>query len=77
MLDDFAKVISNRETAMLEFMTEPKTVDECVARRFVYRPSVDMNLVDHVETRSALIHISRMLEQGRITKVEEDTYQAV
>jgi hypothetical protein len=36
-----------------------------------------MNLVDHVETRSALIHISRMLEQGRITKVEEDTYQAV
>lgn len=77
MLDDFAKVISNREAAMLEFMTEPKTVDDCVARRFVYRPSVDMNLVDHVETRSALIHINRMLEQGRITKVREDTYQAV
>ncbi|HAX06060.1 MAG TPA: MBL fold metallo-hydrolase [Acidimicrobiaceae bacterium] len=77
MLDDFAKVISNRELAMLDFMAEPKTVDDCVAHRFVYRPSVDMNLVDHVETRSALIHINRMLEQGRVVEVSENTYQTV
>ena len=76
MLDDFANVISNREEAMLEFMTEPRTIGDCVSKRFVYRPSVDMNLVEHVETRSALIHVNRMLEQGRVTKVSENTYQA-
>ena len=76
MLDDFANVISNREVAMLDFMTEPRTIGDCVLKRFVYRPSVDMNLVEHVETRSALIHVNRMLEQGRITKVSENTYQA-
>lgn len=77
MLESFANVISNREEAMLQFMAEPKTVEDCVTRRFVYRPSVDMNLVDHVETRSALIHIDRLLDQGRIAKVSEDAYQAL
>jgi glyoxylase-like metal-dependent hydrolase (beta-lactamase superfamily II) len=77
MLDDFENVISNRELAMLDFMSEPKSVNDCASHRFVYRPSVDMNFVDHVETRSAQIHIARMIKQGRVLEVSEGSYLSV
>lgn len=77
MLDDFENVISKRELAMLDFMSEPKSVNDCASHRFVYRPSVDMNFVDHVETRSAQIHIARMIKQGRVLEVSEGSYLSV
>ena len=75
MLDDFERVISKRESAMLDFMREPKSIANCASQRFVYRPSVDMNFVDHVETRSAQIHIARMMDQGRVVEVSEGIYR--
>jgi glyoxylase-like metal-dependent hydrolase (beta-lactamase superfamily II) len=75
MLDAFENVISNRESAMLDFMSEPKSIDDCASERFVYRPSVDMNFVGHVETRSAQIHIARMVKQGRVVEVSEGIYR--
>ncbi|MDP6862854.1 MAG: MBL fold metallo-hydrolase [Acidimicrobiales bacterium] len=75
MLDAFERVISNRESAMLDFMSEPKSIDDCASQRFVYRPSVDMNFVGHVETRSAQIHIARMVKQGRLVEVSEGMYR--
>ena len=75
MLDDFERVIFNRESAMLDFMREPKSIANCASHRFVYRPSVDMNFVDHVETRSAQIHIARMMDQGRVVEVSEGIYR--
>ncbi len=76
MLRDFARVITERESAMLRFMSEPKSIEECAAHRFVYRPSVDLKFVRHVETRSAQIHIDRMLKDGRILKATESSYRA-
>ena len=38
LIDGFAEVIPRRHAAMLEFLTEPRTVEEMVAHRFVYRP---------------------------------------
>ena len=75
ILDDFERVISNRESAMLDFMREPKSVANCASQRFVYRPSVDMSIVDHVETRSAQIHIARLMDQGRVVEVSEGMYR--
>tara|TARA_Y100000590_G_scaffold459087_1_gene615209 strand:+ start:96 stop:1010 length:915 start_codon:yes stop_codon:yes gene_type:complete len=76
MLRDFGTVITERELAMLAFMSEPKSVEDCALQRFVYRPSVDTKFVHHVETRSAQIHIDRMLRDGRLTQVTESSFRA-
>ena len=76
MLRDFGAVITKRELAMLAFMSEPKSVEECAVQRFVYRPAVATKFVHHVETRSAQIHIDRMLADGRLIQVTESSFQA-
>ena len=38
LLDAFAAVIPRRHQAMLEFLAEPRTLGDMVARRFIYRP---------------------------------------
>jgi hypothetical protein len=40
LLDGYTEVIQRRHAAMLEYLAEPHTIDEMVARRFVYRPHV-------------------------------------
>ncbi len=77
MLRDFGNVITERELAMLAFMSEPKSIEECALHRFVYRPSVNTNFVHHVETRSAQIHIDRMFKDGRLAQVTENSFQAI
>ena len=77
MLWDFASVISTRELAMLDFMAEPRSIEDCALRRFVYRSTVDSKFVHHVETRCAQIHIDRMLRDGRVLQVSESTFRTV
>tara|TARA_A100000164_G_scaffold370792_1_gene397485 strand:- start:3312 stop:4226 length:915 start_codon:yes stop_codon:yes gene_type:complete len=76
MLNEFANVITKRELALLRFLKEPRSISDCVAHRFVYRPSVDMQFVDHVETSCAKLHIARMVKDGRVTEVTNGKYRA-
>lgn len=70
MLDAFTAVIDRRHQAMLEFLAEPRTLDDMVAHRFIYRPHVESSFVDVVERRSADLHLQRMLRRGEATEVE-------
>jgi len=38
MIDSFIAVIDRRHQAMLEFLAEPRSIDDMVASRFIYRP---------------------------------------
>ena len=76
MLEDFANVIVSRELAMLEFLKEPRSLDECAVHRFVYRPHVDMKFVDHVELRSAQIHLDRMVGDRRVTQMPDGKFRS-
>jgi len=76
MVDDFAAVIDRRHAAMLDFLAEPHSVDEMVAHRFIYRTHVEIPIVQDVETRSAELHLARMLERGEASEVEPGRYQA-
>ncbi len=76
MLDKFHGVIGRRHGEMLEFLAEPRTVAEMAARRFVYRPHVDIPFVETVETRTAELHIQRMLTRGEATEVDPGRYQS-
>ncbi|MET0146849.1 MAG: MBL fold metallo-hydrolase [Ilumatobacteraceae bacterium] len=75
LLDAFGAVIQRRHTAMLEFLTEPHSLDEMVAHRFIYRPHVELSYVEAVEHRSAELHVARMLQRGEAAEVEPGRYQ--
>lgn len=70
MVDEFTAVIDRRHQAMLEFVAEPRTLDDFVAHRFVYRPQVDSVFVDAVERRTATLHVERMVTRGEAVEVE-------
>ena len=75
MLDAFHSVIGRRHDAMLEHLTEPRTIAEMADHRFVYRPHVEMPFLHSVETRSAEMHVARMLDRGEATEVEPGRFQ--
>ena len=77
LLDDYRAVINKREAAILEFLEEPRTVDEMVAHRFVYRPGVMLIFTDAVERRSSELHLERLLARGMVTEVEPLKYRRV
>ncbi len=77
MLDDFAAVIPRRHEAMLEFLSEPRTLDEMATHRFIYRPGVTSSFADSVERRSADLHVQRMLSRDEAVEVEPGRFQRV
>lgn len=77
LLDAFHAVIDRRHQAMLEFLTEPRTIDEMADHRFVYRPHVELVFARHVEQRTAELHLRRMLARGEAREVEPGRYQRV
>jgi glyoxylase-like metal-dependent hydrolase (beta-lactamase superfamily II) len=76
-LDRFAAMIGSREARLLAFLAEPRTVDEVVAHRFVYRPGDAVPFADDVERRSMTQHLARLEAQGRVAEVEAGRYRAV
>jgi hypothetical protein len=74
MIDTFGAVIPRRHEAMLEFLAEPRTVDDLVTHRFVYRPHVQHVFAESVEHRSATLHLERMLRRGEAVEVEPGRY---
>jgi glyoxylase-like metal-dependent hydrolase (beta-lactamase superfamily II) len=76
LLDDFAAVIPRRHATMLEFLAEPRSIDDMVEHRFVYRKHVDHVFADSVERRCAGMHLQRMLARGEALEVEPGRYRA-
>jgi glyoxylase-like metal-dependent hydrolase (beta-lactamase superfamily II) len=76
MLDAFAGVIADRERRLLEYLAEPRTMEEIVAHRFVYRPGVAVLWADHVERRSMQMHLDRLVPAGAVVEVEPGRYRA-
>lgn len=75
LLDAFSAVIARRHDAMLEYLAEPRSIEEMAAHRFIYRPHVEALFADAVERRSAFLHVKRMLERGEAREVEPNRYQ--
>ena len=75
MVDDFGAVIDRRHEAMLEFLVEPRTIDDLVAHRFVYRPHVESLFVEAVEQRTAELHLARMIRRDEAKEVAPGAFQ--
>jgi glyoxylase-like metal-dependent hydrolase (beta-lactamase superfamily II) len=75
MVDAFRSVIDRRHRQMLDFLAEPRTLEEMAAHRFVYRPHVENPLIDSIERRTASLHLARMMERGEAAEVEPGRYR--
>lgn len=67
-VDRFAAVIDDRDRRLLAFLEEPRTLDDIVAHRFIYRPGVDLPFVASVERRSMTMHLDRLYAAGRVSR---------
>lgn len=75
LLDNFAAVIARRHEAMLDYLVEPRTIDEMAEHRFIYRKHVELLIVRNVELRSAFLHMQRMRARGEVKEVEPGRFQ--
>lgn len=75
-LDRFIAMIGNREQRLLGLLGEPRTLEEVVAHRFVYRPDDPIPFADPVERRSMSQHIERLIGAGHVREVEPGRYLA-
>ncbi|MBD3648000.1 MAG: MBL fold metallo-hydrolase [Pseudomonadales bacterium] len=71
MLDSFAAMIDSRESRLLEFIDTPRTLDEIVAHRFVFRPGAEGFFVEHAERRSMQMHLDRLMRDGEVVQTGE------
>ena len=70
-LDDYAQVINRREDRLLAFLDRPRTLDDIVRHRLVYRPHVELPFVDAVERRTAQLHLDRLIGQGVVEDLDD------
>jgi len=76
-LDRYAAVIGTREERLVEYLREPRSIEEIVAHRFVYRPQDDVLWADPVERRSMVQHLERLCRAGRVAEVEPGRFLAI
>lgn len=75
-LDRFEAVIRRRERRLLEYLAEPRTLDEIAQHRFVYRPGDAVPFAEAVERRSMAQHLERLEREGRVAQVEPGRFRA-
>jgi glyoxylase-like metal-dependent hydrolase (beta-lactamase superfamily II) len=76
-LDKFEAVIASREERLLAYLREaPRTLDEIVKHRFVYRPADPVSFADPVERRSMSQHLTRLVADGRAREVSPGSFWA-
>ena len=62
---------------MLDFLAEPRSVEEMVSHRFIYRPHIPGSFADRVERRCAELHLARMLDRGEAEVTDDGRYVSV
>jgi hypothetical protein len=69
-LDRFAAVIDRRDETLLQLLRRPRTLEDVVAHRLVYRPHVQLPFAEAVERRTALLHLERLGRHGLIVHTD-------
>lgn len=77
LVDTYASIIGQREARLVDFLVEPRTMEEIVAHRFVYRPGVELLWVDYVERRMMGQHLDRLLDNRVVAEIEPGRYRTV
>jgi glyoxylase-like metal-dependent hydrolase (beta-lactamase superfamily II) len=76
-LDRFAAVIDRRDETLLNLLRRPRTLEDVVGHRLVYRPHVQLPVADAVERRTALLHLARLGRHGLVAPTDDGCFVAV
>ncbi|MGE0827489.1 MAG: MBL fold metallo-hydrolase [Candidatus Binatia bacterium] len=69
MVTQYLDVVYKREQLLWEFLAEPRTLEEIVKKRIVYRKDYDNVVwIDAVERNSMRLHLQKLLDEGRIVQ---------
>jgi glyoxylase-like metal-dependent hydrolase (beta-lactamase superfamily II) len=74
-LDRFANVITDREDRLHTYLSEPRSMEDIVKHRFIYRPDAQVLFADHVERTSMQMHLNRMMRTGSVVESEPGRYR--
>jgi glyoxylase-like metal-dependent hydrolase (beta-lactamase superfamily II) len=69
-LNRFAAVIDRRDDTLLKLLRQPRTLEDVVAHRLVYRPHVRLPFAEAVERRTAVLHLERLVRHGVVIPVD-------
>jgi glyoxylase-like metal-dependent hydrolase (beta-lactamase superfamily II) len=75
-LDRFAAVIPRREERLLDFLGDPRSLEEIAEHRFVYRPGNPVPFIACVERRSMGQHLARLVREGKVRETEPGRFSA-
>lgn len=75
-LDTFGAAIGRRDTNLLAYLAEPRTIDDVVAHGFIYRPENKPMFAEHVERTSMSMHLRRLLRSGGVVELEPGRFRA-
>lgn len=73
-LDAYAAVVDRRDEAILAYLDQPRTIDDLVAHRFLYRPHVDLAWVASAEERTSRRHLERLVARDQVVEIDTDTW---
>ena len=72
MITRYLDIVYERERLLLEFLASPRSLEEIVKRRIIYRKDYpDVVWVDAVEKNSMLLHLQKLMQEGRVVRDEE------
>jgi glyoxylase-like metal-dependent hydrolase (beta-lactamase superfamily II) len=74
-LDRFAGRIAEREAALLDYLAEPRTLDNLVRHRFLYPAHAQLSFIDAAERRTIEQHLNRLASQGRVEQCAPATWR--
>lgn len=74
MIDKYLEVIPRRHSEMLEFLSEPRSLEDLTAHRFMYRAHIPATFADRPEQRCAELHVQRMLARGEAEATDDGRY---
>jgi hydroxyacylglutathione hydrolase len=67
LVSRYLDVVYEREKLLLDFLAMPRTLAEIVKRRIIYRKEYDIAWIDAVEKNSMLLHLQKLITEGRVT----------
>jgi glyoxylase-like metal-dependent hydrolase (beta-lactamase superfamily II) len=74
-LTRYAAKIREREHRLLDFLREPRTLDEIATHRFVYRPEDKVMNAEATERVMMGMHVERLVRRGAVERLAEQRFR--
>ena len=73
--DRYRAKLGERESRLIDFLGEPRTLDDIAAHRFIYRPQDKVADAEDVERTMMGQHLEKLLRTGQVEEVEPGLYR--